>query len=295
MSLHHRVLSASYLPVKWARRAGRGLGMTSPDALRVLNHHDVPPSDLDRFAEQLRWLGKSWKFISPEEFGAMASGERPVLGRNLLLTFDDGFASNRVAAERVLNPMKIRALFFIISDFAAFTDREASREFIASRIQPTGVVPEDLPDGWRNMQWTDLAALLEQGHAIGGHTRTHAALSAVNGEGLAAEIAESADSIESQLGARVEHFAFPFGNLASFTPEAMRLARGRFRFVHSGLRGDNRGGVSPFAIRRDAAAMQDAHSDYRAFPHHLIGAFLEGAADLRYSRDRDQLDQWARC
>ena len=49
----------------------------------------------------LRWLARSWKFVSAEEFAALVSGDEPVRGRNLLLTFDDGFASNRRVAERV--------------------------------------------------------------------------------------------------------------------------------------------------------------------------------------------------
>ena len=225
----------------------------------------------------------------------MASGERPVRGRNLLLTFDDGFASNRVAAEEVLGPMGIRALFFIVSDFAACVDRGQARAFISDRIQPIGIAPNDLPTDWHNMQWADLEALLEQGHTIGAHTRTHPVLSRIGDDAtLTAEIAGSADVIESRLGVRIEHFAYPFGTSASFSPAAMAVARRRFRFVHSGARGDNRG-ASPFAIRRDAAATQDPHPVYRSFSPHLLGAFLEGAADLRYSRDRDQLDQWARC
>ncbi len=256
--------------------------------------HDISPGDQDRFAAQLRWLARSWTFVSPARFAAMVLGEERIRGRNLLVTFDDGFASNRVVAEKVLNPMGVLAIFFAVSDFVAMEDRAEARRFIADRVQP-GSDPDELPAHWRNMGWTDLEALLEQGHHIGAHTRSHARLSMVNEEGeLKREIVSSADVLERRLGVPVEHFAYPFGDLASFSERALTVARGRFRFVHSGLRGDNERRVSQFALRRDASAGQDSSSNYSVFSNSLLGAFLEGATDFRYARSRGRLDAWCR-
>jgi peptidoglycan/xylan/chitin deacetylase (PgdA/CDA1 family) len=294
MSLHHRVLAGSYYPIKLAKDLGRRLGVVSPHALRVLLYHDIAPNDQARFSEQLRWLARNWTFVSPEHFATMLSGDEPVHGRNLLLTFDDGFASNRAVAEQVLNPLGIRALFFAVSDFVAMEDREEARHFIAQNIYP-GSRTDDLPAHWLNMGWADLEALLGQGHCIGAHTRTHARLSKVEGRlGLEQEIIASADVLAHRLGVPIDHFAYTFGDLASFSDKAMAVARQRFRFVYSGLRGDNMGGVSSFAVRRDASALQDACFNYSVFSNNLLGVFLEGAADSHYAPLRNTLDGWAR-
>jgi len=214
----------------------------------------------------------------------MASGEEPIRGRNLLLSFDDGFASNRVAAEQVLNPLGIRALFFVVSDFIALNNRGEARDFIARHIQP-GTNVNDLPEHLHNMSWADLEALLEQGHCVGGHTRTHARLSEIDAEpDLEREIIASADALALRLGVPIEHFAYTFGDLASFSENALAVARRRFRFVYSGLRGDNAKGVSPFALRRDASLAQDSMA--------LLGAIAEGGADFHYARSCAQLDTW---
>ena len=289
MGMHHRILGAAYQPA----RVANDLGLGTRDRLRVLLYHDIPDSEMERFAAQLRWLSRQWRFVSPDRFGAMMSGDEPIRGRNLLVSFDDGFLSNRHAAERVLNPLRIHAMFFAVPAFVAIEDRDEARRFIAKNVQP-GSRAEDLPAHWENMRWPDLEALLEQGHTIGAHTATHARLSTVTESArLRAEIVESADVLADRLGIAVDHFAYTFGDIGSVTPEALSLARSRFRFVHSGLRGNNVG-ATPFTIRRDSAALQDSRSNYQVFSNVLLGAFLEGVADRRYAASRRTLDAWSR-
>lgn len=290
--LHDRVLASSYYPLRLAKAIGRTLGLTSPNRLRILLYHDIAPQDHDQFAAQLRWLARSWNFVTPECFASMVSQDEPILGSNLLLTFDDGFASHRELAEHILNPMGIHALFFVVSDLVAIENREEARRFIARNIY-MGSDAESLPAHWFNMGWTDLEALLEQGHAIGSHTRSHARLSEINAEqDLESEISGSADTLAQHLGIPIEHFSHPFGNLASFSDKALAVAKRRFRYIHSGLRGDNAGGVSPFALRRDGSARQDSLLNYVVSANSVIGSFLEGAADFHYARACAQLDSW---
>jgi peptidoglycan/xylan/chitin deacetylase (PgdA/CDA1 family) len=292
MSLHHDALEAVYLPLKLAKAIGRPFGLASANQLRILLYHDIDPRNQASFAAQMRWLKRSWTFVSIEQFEAMIAGGEPVIGRNLLLTFDDGFTSNRMVAEEVLNPMGIRALFFVVSELVGIEERLVARNLIAERIYP-GTRAEELPSHWGNMGWSDLEALLEQGHCIGCHTATHARLSTVDTRaGLEREIVSSADLLEKRLGVPIEHFSYTFGDLSSFSEEALMIARCRFRFVYSGLRGDNANGVSPFALRRDSAALQDSRSNYTVFSNRLLGAFLEGAADRHYARYRAKLDAW---
>jgi peptidoglycan/xylan/chitin deacetylase (PgdA/CDA1 family) len=294
MLLHHRILSAAYHPIKLAKAIGRPLGLISANQLRVLLYHDIAPRDQANFAAQMRWLKRSWRFVSAEQFAAMVSGQEPIRGRNLLLSFDDGFASNRVVAEEVLNPMGIRALFFVMSDFVGMEDKNEARQFIAENIYP-GTRAAELPAHWCNMGWSDLEVLLQQGHSVGGHTSTHARLSKIKTESdLEREIIASANVLEHRLGVAVEHFAYTFGDLASFSDQALAVARRRFRFIYSGLRGDNAAGVESYALKRDSAAFQDAFSNYSVFSNNLLGAFLEGAADFKYAEDIGLLSSWGR-
>jgi len=277
-------MAAAYQLLQAGRALGLSQGGRATASLRVLIYHDIPPAEHGWFAAQLRWLKRSWNFVSPPEFAALLTGEESIRGRHVLLTFDDGFASNRQVAEQILNPMGIRAVFFVVSDFVDLRDREEAQHFIAHGWNP-GVPPERVPSHLYNMGWSDLEALLEQGHTVGGHSRTHARLSEIHAEAaLEREIISGANRLERQLGLRVEHFAFPYGDIASISAQALTVARRRFRFIHSGLRGDNAAAMSPYAIRREAASARDSKA--------LLGAYLEGLADFHYARSRALVDSW---
>lgn len=284
MSLIHSLLASAYPPLKLGNDLLRLVGAKSYARLRVLIYHNIAPQEQERFAAQLRWLARSWTFVSPQQFAAMMRGDAPIKGANLLLSFDDGLTSNRRVAEEVLNPMRIQALFFVMSAFVDLVARDDYRSFIARHIWPA-LPLEAVPDHWRNMNWNDLVWLLETGHAIGSHTRTHARLSELKqANELEAEIIHSADVLEKKLGVKIEHFAYPFGNLTSFSPAALAIARQRFSFIYTGLRGENACGAPPWALRRDAIVPTNSFG--------LIGALLEGGADIRYARDLAQYESW---
>jgi len=86
------------------------------------------------------------------------------------------------------------------------------------------------------------------------------------------------------LGVPIDHFAYTFGDLDSFSKEALEVAKSRFRFIYSGLRGENTISVSPLALRRDAVNAQDST--------HLVAAFLEGLADFHYAQSRAKFSDW---
>ena len=108
----HEVLKQVYYPLKFIKNITEFIGISSKDSLRVLNFHDIAEYDYVKFEKQLRWLSNSWNFVNPERFSAMVSGYEKINGRNLLITFDDGFLSNRIVAEKVLNPLGIKAILY---------------------------------------------------------------------------------------------------------------------------------------------------------------------------------------
>lgn len=281
MSLKHQLLAAFYPLLK-----ARNLIANPSGRLRVLLYHDISPLQEARFAAQLRWLRKSWRFVSPAQFAEMLLGNEPVKADSLLLTFDDGFASNRKVAAEILNPMGIPALFFVVTEFVELSDKNDWRGFVARNIFPS-LAPESVPDHWRNMSWSDLDYLLESGHTIGGHTASHARLSRIDGPSLYNEIISSANALERKLGVQVDHFAYTFGDLGSFSAEALAIARSRFRYIYTGLRGNNASAKVPWAVRRDAVQAFDSLA--------LIGSLLEGGADSRYAKMLRMYESWGRA
>lgn len=284
MSIRHNLLSLSYRPLAFINCARKSLGISNEcGRLRVLLFHDIAPNQYGVFKDKIEWLSKKWKFVGPEQFGDMLSGKKPVEGDSLLLTFDDGFCSDRVVAEKILNPMGIRALFFVISEFSKLDDKDMQSKFISDNLYPGEKVPENTKH-MRNMSIADLKYLVETGHTIGSHTTSHGRLSSITGEALVSEIVSGADWLQDQLDVNIDHFAYSFGDLASFSREALNVARARFSYIYTGMRGDNSRLVPPWAIRRDSIAIENSLS--------LVGAFVEGAADFRYKKNLSVYESW---
>ena len=103
MLIHHKILTYANPFQNAIRKLAVSTGVTSPNRLRVLSFHDIPPSEEDAFARQLNWLKKHWKINSPKEFEKLISGDVNIKGDNLLITFDDGFKNNFDVAAEILD------------------------------------------------------------------------------------------------------------------------------------------------------------------------------------------------
>jgi peptidoglycan/xylan/chitin deacetylase (PgdA/CDA1 family) len=283
VSFKHYLLTAGYHPLRIYNFILKKLGKRPSARLRVLLYHDIAPQHEAYFKSQLCWLSKSWQFVTPQQFTEILEGALPLERDSLLLTFDDGFISNRGVAERILNPLKIKSIFFIVSNFSKLSKGNNWRRFVAQHIDP-GLRPEDVPVSKQNMSIDDLKFLNNTGHSIGAHTADHIRLSDTLDDGLNREIVCSADYLEQKLGIKIEHFAYTFGDLSSFTPQALAIARRRFKYIHTGLRGDNSLKTPPWAIRRDSSSPTD--------PLYLLGALLEGGADRLYLSSLNEYESW---
>jgi peptidoglycan/xylan/chitin deacetylase (PgdA/CDA1 family) len=291
MSLQHEILIITRPIQKIIREIGVKLGLINPNRLRVLLYHDIPLSQEDNLSNQLRWLKRNWNFVTPLQFEKMISGEIPIIGNNLLVTFDDGMLSNLAAAEKILNPLGIKAIFFVITEFIKIKEHLEARQFASDYLIPGSSI-NDIPEHWRNLQWSHLSDLIKQGHTIGHHTKMHTRLSHCrSGNELEEEIIISANEIEHHLSIEIKHFAYTFGDIDSFSKEALSVAKSQFSFVYSGLRGSNSKHTSPLAIRRDAAASQFPN-EYKIINNNLLDAFLDGFADFRYKSSIRKLDSW---
>lgn len=282
MSLKHKLLSISYPLLKIGNKLSLYVLKRNPGRLRVVVYHDISPFEVDAFAKQLYWLKRRWNFVNPQTYEAMVKGDLPIKGDNLLLTFDDGFISNRIVAESVLDQMGIKAIFFVVSGFVDISDSDECHSFIARGIR-ADLPSVRMPTFWKNMSWDDLRYLVNNGHTIGSHTATHARLSELTSDQLDVEVIQSAELLELKLGIKIKHFAFTFGNFDSLSCEALKIARQRFEYIYTSLRGDNAYRQSPKTFCRDTLSPLDSRF--------LIGAFLEGGVDIYYRKSINSFDK----
>lgn len=103
------------------------------------------------------------------------------------MTFDDALPSHITKAIPILNKYDLHATFFVFTD----------------NVKPTGV---STWDAWKQA--------VADGHEVGGHTKTHPALTKLkNPRRIRDEIEGCADLIEKNLGVRPLSFAYPFSDV----------------------------------------------------------------------------------
>ncbi len=254
--------------------------------LVVLLYHAVPPGAERRLGEQLRALQQRYRFIDPFAVEDELTGPRP--GRApALVTFDDGYRDQARVAATVLEPLGIRACFFLVSELVGLAG-DGWRAFVAERLFETPRDPGSVADHQVPMSWRDAATLVRRGHRIGSHGATHRRLSRLaTSADVDDELVTSADRLEAELGTVVDVIAYPFGGAATVTRSVLTTVAKRYRLGFSGVRGVNGPGVPRLGLRRESLSVDDTVG--------YVRAVTAGALSPYYRGERRRLDAEARA
>lgn len=267
--------------LRWCRNI---VSNHSSGFLRSLIYHEIEPQHEAAFLQQLQSINQYYRFVDINLFCQMHRGELPIGGGNILLTFDDGFKSNRIIAEKYLNPLGIKAVFFIIPEFVECRDDARQREFLVKNIFAGEKHNDEIPSTLKPMDWNDIQYLLDHGHTIASHSSTHQRLSAIScDDKLRYEVVESANILQRKLNVPIQYFAYPFGDVNSVNSEVMNLAKSRYQYIFSGVRGNNTAQVNSYAIRREHVEP--------TFSLKYFNFILEGGLSPRYYYKRKLLDK----
>ena len=174
------------------------------------------------FAAQMDSLAKAGIRVVPldEVPRLLDSGESAVA-----ITFDDGFRNLRDYAAPVLARHRFPATVFLV---AAHCGRNNGWD-----TQPTDVARQPLLD------WDEIKVLHAAGMRFGAHSRSHPVLTQLPAAAAEAEMVDSKQAIESELGEPVDTFAYPYG---ACNMRTRQLARRHFRIacgVRLGYAGQN--------------------------------------------------------
>lgn len=142
-----------------------------------------------RFREHMQIL-KDERFTTTDLGSLLIPTDDSPPGRRVVITFDDGFEDFRTQAWPVLREYGFTATIFLPTNFIA----DERREFLEISC----------------MTWSEVRDLKEQGVSFGSHTCSHPKLIELDHESLVAELAESRQVIQSQLGDSINTFAHPY-------------------------------------------------------------------------------------
>jgi peptidoglycan/xylan/chitin deacetylase (PgdA/CDA1 family) len=149
------------------------------------------------FEEQLRYLHDSgYRSATLSEWRGSMQARRPLPGRRILLTFDDGYRDFYTEAWPLLERYGFSAIVFLVTG-------DVGR---ANRWDAT--YGDDVP----LLTWDEVRRLRDAGVELGSHTATHAHLTALSNADVAREAASSRAVLERELGTTIEAFAYPYGD-----------------------------------------------------------------------------------
>jgi len=215
------------------------VGPLRPNTFRV---NTVDPGRLRR---HLGWLRRhDYGSLSVDQvIGWALRGEPLPSGRNVLLTFDDGYADLAAHAFPLLEAAGYSAVVFLV------TRRLGG---LASWDEPLGKGGHRVIDEETVKDWS------ERGIEFGAHTRTHTELGSLAPDELEAEIQGSRADLEALIQRPAPAFAYPYSAL---DPRSVAIAASAYDIAFTGVDGPNLRGLDPHLVGRTAVKRNDISTD----------------------------------
>lgn len=189
--------------------------------VRIVSFHDV--RDHAWFAAVITMMKNEYRLLTVQDFEAENFSNDSI---NILLTFDDGYASWVDIVLPVLKEHNLEGLFFVSSGLLKAQKEDREEEFTEDRL---------LLRTKRNLlSFEGLKVLRDCGQVIGGHTKSHIRLAELSREEQQQEIQDDKQVLENFLGESLTHFAYPFGTGTDYTDKTTELAKeAGYEFIYT--------------------------------------------------------------
>lgn len=166
----------------------------APSGPPALETYRVTPA---RFEEQLDYLREAgFRNVGLAEWGEAMRSRRPLRGRRVLITFDDGHRDFAEYAWPLLRRYGFQAVVFLVAD----------------RVGTTNGWDKDSGTTVPLLGWREVRHLQREGIEFGSHTATHPHLTGLSVEDIVREAARSRAVLRRELGSDVVALAYPYGD-----------------------------------------------------------------------------------
>ena len=230
--------------------------------------HDIEKKNFLKYEKILKNLKKDYNFVNPKKLNNINQYG------NILLTFDDGFESNYFFAKNVLNKLKIKAIFFIVTDLL----EKKNKKKILSRI-----LSKNSNRNYKFLEKKQIKELIKMGHSIGAHGKSHLRLSEINNfKSLKEEIILPKKKIVQQFKRKTNFFAYPYGDIKSIDKRSIKIIFREYKYLFTGIRGDNK-------VKKKLNNILFRENIVNNYSKSVIELFIKGFLDFRYFFDRKKI------
>jgi peptidoglycan/xylan/chitin deacetylase (PgdA/CDA1 family) len=250
-----------YERIKGIGRILRGLQMhrlnavfSPKDFIRVTYTHQVLKEDEKNLESLISFLVKTSGTITPSKFFKTLRREEPLVGQNVLVTFDDGLMSSYYAIKNILSKYGVRAIMFIPTQILELKTPEDMKLFAWQKLNfNEGQAPKTFrEEEYLTMGEKEILDLQKEGHAVFPHTHTHKRLIEIQDEQTAIqEIVKPKKILQELLQCEMDGFAFPVGTERVVSDFCFPYLKREYRYCFSALAGKNSLATEAHFLHRD--------------------------------------------
>jgi len=208
-------------------------GYKKKTRLTILTYHsisnEIEPDETvtpEEFEKQLQYIKENYKVISLEEAVEYLQSDIEKIAGSIVITFDDGHSDNYQNAYPLLKKHSFPATIFLISDL--INDK-----------------------GGKYLSQSQIDEMKSNKISFGSHTISHRVLAGLGKEEVLREIRDSKDILESQLGNKINSFAYPVGTRADFDDATVEIVKAhKYTCACSNVYGMNDENSDIFALNR---------------------------------------------
>ena len=205
--------------------------------LTIYNLHSTQENYFSDYTSILKKIDLQEKFLDPKNINNFFKKKYNDQSYSLL-TLDDGFYNNLEFAEKVLKPLRIKAIFFIIPSLLK-DKKNKNLEFfhiLYPNLNKKNI--DNLNNQFTPLSKENIIKIQKLGHTIGMHGFNHENFGELNEKEINKLIKEGINIFKS-LNIPIYHFAYPFGDKNSFSFKSHKVLKKYFKYIHLGIRGSN--------------------------------------------------------
>jgi peptidoglycan/xylan/chitin deacetylase (PgdA/CDA1 family) len=214
----------------------------------------------EEFNKQMKYLMNHFEVITVSEYLERRSSNG-LKGRELCITFDDGFKDNYLYAFPILKKYRLRATFFLTTGYIGsdtlfdwmHLDRGGKEDIVRNRQR------------WLPLSWEEVREMIEWGMEFGTHTHTHRdSLSRMAADEAEREIDESTRHFREKTGIEPQLFSYPHGTFKDYNTSHINILKAfNYRAALTTSIGRNGPCQDPYELKRIIVYETDSLREFR--------------------------------
>ena len=155
------------------------------------------------------------EIVSIDELLKNEKESTPISNGRIAISFDDGYLDFYQYAFPILNEYKIPATVFLPTGFLDQKITSDNRSCLPQR---------------QFLTWDQVREMYQYGINFGSHSISHRSLSTMDKLQISRELSLSKQRMETEIGAEINGFAFPYGTYRDIPADAEKLLEYRDKF-----------------------------------------------------------------